>query len=454
MTASRSDQILALDVSLTPLRPALLLDGTGEMSVLVRVSAPEAPAVDAPVTPLSLALVIDRSGSMDGGRLEAALGCARNLVQRLRDQDEVSVIIYDDQAEVLLPLTAAAQARDSIDSLLAGVVVGGSTALYDGWMLGASQLAPRTGGDRMCRVILLSDGQANRGLTDEAEICERVRRLAGAGVTTTTVGLGEGFNESLMTGIAKAGHGNALYGDRAEDLAEPFDAEIGLLAQIACRDLRLIAGSATRRWVLCNDYSRSGEETAELGAWALPDLVAGSEAWAVFRAPMDSVIRAQARSRQGMALHVTVNGRDPLGRRVTQQASLAPLPLVDESQWRALPPDELVSRRVTELRAAELQRAARLAVEEGDWERAEQILREAETLAADQPWVKGVVAHLQGLLQRRDRLRFGKEAMFASHRMSTRITTSSERAEYDEVEEAALPSFLRKKLAQGRRTAT
>ena len=62
----------------------------------------------------------------------------------------------------------------------------------------------------MCRVILLSDGQANEGIVDQDQIAEQVRALANAGVTTTTVGIGVGFNEELMTAIANAGQGLSL----------------------------------------------------------------------------------------------------------------------------------------------------------------------------------------------------------------------------------------------------
>jgi Ca-activated chloride channel family protein len=109
---------------------------------------------------------------------------------------------------------------------------GGTTALHDGWLKGAELLAPLSNKDQMCRVILLSDGQANEGIVDQDQIAEQVRALANAGVTTTTVGIGVGFNEELMTAIANAGQGNAWYGQRAEDLAESF--ELLILIRLAC----------------------------------------------------------------------------------------------------------------------------------------------------------------------------------------------------------------------------
>jgi Ca-activated chloride channel family protein len=107
------------------------------------------------------------------------------------------------------------------------------------------------------------------------------------GITTTTVGIGPGFNESLMTAMAIAGQGNAHYGDRAADLAEPFEAELGLLSHLAWRDVRLQMGSATSRWEMVNDYARTAD-----GQWILPSIPAQAEAWAVFKVRMSSAISA------------------------------------------------------------------------------------------------------------------------------------------------------------------
>jgi Ca-activated chloride channel family protein len=434
-----------MEVSLTPRKPAIRANGKGDMDVLLRVKAPATPGATVARTPLSLALVIDRSGSMKGDRLAAAKASAADLVNRLHGDDEVSIVIYDERVDLLLPLMPASQARDQIRRALSSFDAGGSTDLYQGWLMGAKQLAFRTGSNRLCRVILLSDGQANHGITEEDEICTQVCGLAHAGVSTTTVGLGEGFNESLMTSMAVAGQGNALYGERAEDLAEPFDSEIGLLSHLAWREVRLLAGSATSRWKLRNDYAAVGEHL-----WSMPSIAEGAEAWAVFTAPMDSAARAQTRSRQSKALHVTVTARDGEGRLHEVKASLPVLPEVDEAQWDALLEDKLVARRVAELGAADRQDEARDAVQRGDWSRAELLLRQVEELARDNEWLQGTVAQMKRLLERRDQARFSKEVMYASYSMKQRLAEVDEGAEFSESLESEKAAYLRRKAAQGR----
>lgn len=438
-------QGLPLQVSLTPMKVGLRADGEGDLDVLMRVQAPEQPASNRPRLPLSLALVIDRSGSMAGDKLAAAKACVLDLVKRLAPDDEVGILAYDTAVDIVMPLTAAKQAQDSAAGLLAQVDDGGSTDLHAGWLQGARQIASRTGANRLCRVILLSDGQANHGIVSTDEICEQVRQLAQAGVSTTTVGLGNGFNEALMSAMAVAGQGSALYGDRAEDLAEPFAAEFSLLANLAWRDVRLIPGSATSQWRMRNTYPGVGD-----GAWALPSIAAGSEAWAVFSVPMGSAARAQVRSRQGMALHVTITARNADGQLHEFKASLAPLPLLGKQAWEALPADELVVRRTVEVKAANLQRRAQAAVAKGDWTEAERLLAKTEALAVDHPWLQRMLAETRELLRQRDRERSSKELMYASMSLSRRLASAREVSAFAPDSEAELDLHLRRKSRQGR----
>lgn len=436
-----------LTLQITPLKAALCESPSLKLDVLLRVQA----LGDAPTqrTPLSIALVIDRSGSMADCKLQAAKDCARDLVNRLDLQDEVSVVVYDDKVQVALPLTLVSKARQSIEAVLACIDCGGSTDLHGGWLAGAQQLAPRTGQGRMCRVILLSDGQANHGITNEDEISQQVRLLADSGVTTTTVGIGSGFNESLMTAMAVAGQGNAHYGDRAQDLAEPFDAELGLLAHLAWRDVKVQIGSATSRWELLNDYASTGN-----GQWSLPSIPANAEAWACFSVRMSSAISAQTRSRQGRALHVTVTARDAQGQEHRFTASLPALPTVDAAAWAQIPADELVARRLVELESARLQRNVRQAVQRRDWREAEKLLRQVKALAAEHPWIQGTVEQLEELLSRRDHERMEKELAYASFSMSRRVAEVDELASFSAASESAKPAYLRRKSLQGRGSST
>ena len=437
-----------LTLSLNPLKNALQDTAEKNLQLLVRLSAPQTQNLKR--TPLSLAIVIDRSGSMGTDNMVAALDCTRDLVNRLHDEDEVSVVSYDTQVEVEMELMSAREAKHHIGSSLAHIHARGSTDLHSGWLKGVEMLAHRSNGNRMCRVVLLSDGQANHGETNVDTISSQVARMAAAGITTSTVGIGVGFNEMLMTSMAIAGQGTAMYGDSAQDLAEPFDAEIGLLSGLAWREVTLSINSKTRKWNMHNDYARIRGSISP--TWRMPSIATNSEAWMALSVPMDSAIRAQERHPKGYALELTIKAKDDNGIEHTFHAYLPRLPVLTASEYNALPTDEMVYRRFTEVESADLQRAARKAVQRRDWAQVQEMLDDIERRAFDNPWLQSTVQMLKVLLSNRDHGRMEKELMYASYSMKSRLSEIDEMSFNSNSEEVSKAAFLRRKSYQGRRS--
>ena len=437
-----------LTLSLNPLKNALQDTAEKNLQLLVRLSAPQTQNLKR--TPLSLAIVIDRSGSMGTDNMVAALDCTRDLVNRLHDEDEVSVVSYDTQVEVEMALMSAREAKQYIVSSLAHIHARGGTDLHSGWLKGVEMLAHRSNGNRMCRVVLLSDGQANNGETNVDTISSQVARMAAAGITTSTVGIGVGFNEMLMTSMAIAGQGTAMYGDSAQDLAEPFDAEIGLLSGLAWREVTLSINSKTHKWNMHNDYARIRGSISP--TWRMPSIAANSEAWMALSVPMDSAVRAQERHPKGYALELTIKAKDDNGIEHTFHAYLPRLPVLTASEYIALPTDEMVYRRFTEVESADLQRAARKAVQRRDWAQVQEMLDDIERRAFDNPWLQSTVQMLKVLLSNRDHGRMEKELMYASYSMKSRLSEIDEMSFNSNSEEVSKAAFLRRKSYQGRRS--
>ena len=437
-----------LTLSLNPLKNALQDTAEKNLQLLVRLSAPQTQNLKR--TPLSLAIVIDRSGSMGTDNMMAALDCTRDLVNRLHDEDEVSVVSYDTQVEVEMELMSAREAKHHIVSSLAHIHARGGTDLHSGWLKGVEMLAHRSNGNRMCRVVLLSDGQANHGETNVDTISSQVARMAAAGITTSTVGIGVGFNEMLMTSMAIAGQGTAMYGDSAQDLAEPFDAEIGLLSGLAWREVTLSINSKTHKWNMHNDYARIRGSISP--TWRMPSIAANSEAWMALSVPMDSAVRAQERHPKGYALELTIKAKGDNGIEHTFHAYLPRLPVLTASEYNALPTDEMVYRRFTEVESADLQRAARKAVQRRDWAQVQEMLDDIERRAFDNPWLQSTVQMLKVLLSNRDHGRMEKELMYASYSMKSRLSEIDEMSFNSNSEEVSKAAFLRRKSYQGRRS--
>ena len=174
----------------SPLRNAVPAQG-GSIDLLIRVQSPDWP-LDKAVehTPKRLALVVDRSGSMAGQPLDEALKCVSHIAKHLTPKDALSVVVYDTQVDLLMPIGPMLSVA-AVENAIAQVTSGGMTNLHGGWLAGAEQLE---GGiaKSISRVILLSDGQANEGLTIQHEIETQCRAWHERGVTTTTVGLAFG----------------------------------------------------------------------------------------------------------------------------------------------------------------------------------------------------------------------------------------------------------------------
>ena len=429
-------------------RKHVLASNSGEsLDVLLRLRAPmQEVDMQANRTPLAVSLVIDRSGSMGEGRLAEAKRCALDLLSRLKDEDWVSVVIYDDQVEVLLETMSARMAKTLLPIRLESIQPRNMTNLHGGWLKGAETLAPRAGHGMVSRVILLSDGHANRGLQERESIYEQVRELASAGVTTSTVGIGLDFNEELMTGISTAGQGNSWYGQRAEDLAESFDAELGFLTSLVWHDVRIKLTTPLLPRMgqikVRNDYVKNTE-----GQYCLPAIAQGSEVWMAISLSMSEVIHLQD---NGSILRCTILAKDKDGIEHEYAVSLPQLKVVSLADYQLAQEDELVARRFNEVESADIQREARVHVRDRNWSAVERLMVKLEERSRENPWLAETVGYLRKLLERRDHDAMEKELMYSSDKLKNRVADLNDSISFCMMEEAVKPAFMRKKVSQGR----
>ena len=186
--------------------------------------------------PLNVSIVLDRSGSMEGEKLERAKQAAEYAVERLGPQDLVSVVVYDDEARVLVPATPARNA-DRIIREIRSIRSGGSTALFAGVSLGAGEVRRFSDERQVRRVILLSDGLANVGPDSPSELGRLGASLRKEGISVSTIGLGLGYNEDLMARLAFNSDGNHAFVQEPGDLTRIFDAEFNDAASIVASEV-------------------------------------------------------------------------------------------------------------------------------------------------------------------------------------------------------------------------
>ena len=190
----------------------------------------------------NLSVVVDRSGSMNGdGKIEFVREGLLEMLDSLDGDDLLSVVVYSTTAKVALPPTPVnAENLNEIIAVIKAITPGGKTNLAGGLKLGYEQVMKNIADkSRTPRVILLSDGIANEGITDEGSILTLSNSYNDAGVGVTTIGVGQDLNFSLLHLLASQGNGNFYFLDDAEKLSQVFSEEIKYLLTPVADNLKL-----------------------------------------------------------------------------------------------------------------------------------------------------------------------------------------------------------------------
>ena len=190
-------------------------------------------------TPLNISVVIDRSGSMAGDKMQNAKKAAKYIVDQLSGDDYLSVVIYDGEITLLQP-TISVTNKQSIKSKIDAITDRGGTNLMGGAMKGYEEVKRFYKSGYINRVLLLSDGQANEGITDPKQI-EKIVRTQNKenGISISTFGLGNDYNEDLMTAMAETGTGNYYFINDAEKIASIFKKELNGLMEVVAQNTTL-----------------------------------------------------------------------------------------------------------------------------------------------------------------------------------------------------------------------
>ena len=207
--------------------------------VLLELTAP-ARQTTTPRQPLNLALVLDRSGSMAGPKLELARRAATLLIRQLGDEDRVGVVTYDDEVSLVShSRRATPAAKAELERLIRAIQSGGSTNLGGGWLEGCREVAEQQepGRATIDRALLLTDGLANVGIVDQEELCTHAAELRSRGISTSTFGMGDDYNDDLLQAMADKGGGHYFYLRGPADVAPSFAQELGELMETVAREV-------------------------------------------------------------------------------------------------------------------------------------------------------------------------------------------------------------------------
>ncbi len=234
--ASAGDDVVEATGKLT--RNKIAVSEDGNVSLALTLSAKKLPESGVQKANADMVIVLDRSGSMDGEKISNARNAVARLISELSEKDRLSVVTYSDGVQTLIqPISVTSENRRQILSAVRAIRAGGGTNLGAGLAEGVRLLtANRTPGN-IGRLILISDGLANQGVTDPVRLGETASLAMERSLSVSTVGVGVDFNEELMTLLADRGAGSYYFLENPDAFAAVFLDEFRSVKNIAANTI-------------------------------------------------------------------------------------------------------------------------------------------------------------------------------------------------------------------------
>ena len=219
----------------------VLTGSDGRVAVSLTLTADQIePPEERAVQHADLVIVLDRSGSMQGKKLQNARQAVLQLIDRLTPRDRLALVTYSNGVQTVSPLVFMdGDHRDRVRAVVQEIYAQGGTNLGGGLHQGIATLMQTPAAGRQRKVILISDGLANQGVTDP----QALGLMAGGAVeqnfAVSTVGVGYDFNEVLMTTIADHGAGRYYFLENPMAFARVFEKELQATRNVAAAGLEI-----------------------------------------------------------------------------------------------------------------------------------------------------------------------------------------------------------------------
>ena len=228
----------------------ILVNGDGLVTVVLEIGASNTPTPERKSSAnVDMVMVIDRSGSMQGEKLQHAQSAALDLIAALNAEDRWGLLTYSDNVRKVTALTPTTTENQAL--LVQGVEnihAAGGTNLGAGLKAGIAMLKRASASENIKKLVLISDGLANKGVIHPTALTQMAAVSAEHGVVVTTVGVGLQFNEHLLTALADHGAGNYYYLENPDAFKDVFISELrrthATLASNVQIDIQLAAGTS------------------------------------------------------------------------------------------------------------------------------------------------------------------------------------------------------------------
>jgi Ca-activated chloride channel family protein len=205
---------------------------------LVEFTAPEAQAVER--QPVDVVFVVDNSGSMGGAPIVAVREAVAAVLRQLGPEDRAGVVTFESQARLVLPLER--HVGDAAQHRVRSIEPAGGTNLSAGWLMAHELIRQDLREGAVRRIVVLTDGQVNQGVTDEDSLATMVVGGRQHSISTSCIGFGQNYQEELLGSLANAGGGNDYWCEGADAAGVVFRQEFDGLANVVAQNVTVTVG--------------------------------------------------------------------------------------------------------------------------------------------------------------------------------------------------------------------
>ena len=356
------------------------------IGIMFEINAPELPAAVREAKALArkrqaMIFVVDRSGSMGGGRLDMVKKTLIDALPAMDKDDALAVVSFDNEARIEIPVVRVGELpMPELQRMISRIRTGGNTNMEAGIRLGIN-LAASLHGDMERSVILLSDGHANEGAT-RLDVLGGLAASANEShkIKVNSIGIGAGYNEGLLEGIASCAEGDHLAALEQAEVAQALQSQIDLLLQKTMTNLKFsispnreIVGPRTK--VIPARQMKSFKPNFQGGAVAeYRDLSAGEQVNVVFQLDLETRLLAPG---SVSAFKARLEYFDENEQRTVRIEQRFELELVEPALWVAPQGDPAVRAELQELRLQEIRNQAMELYMQGLEDEADELLKRA-----------------------------------------------------------------------------
>jgi Ca-activated chloride channel family protein len=341
--------------------------------------------------PLNIGVAIDISGSMSvriaghqmahfarGAFPEVSIGTSKSRIEQakmvvlktidsMHDGDVISITAFNDKTHnVVESVELSKDNRYKIREKINGLTTSGMTDLYSGWLASVEQVAKRLDPKKLNRILLISDGDITVGVNDVDKVSHNARKISTKGISTSTFGIGSGFNEDLLQAISDASSANSYYVEDEVSMNKMFEDEFN--------DFKNIAGTDVSVKFALNDGVEMQDNMCDFkvenGTYLLPNIRRNNDVYALFKLKLMKAVTSEDEVSLGA---VTLKYKDSEGKTQVIEERLD-YKVVSKEEYDAIPENEEVMVQDVLMEVAKTKKQATEAIDKQDIDSAKKLL--------------------------------------------------------------------------------